>query len=83
LIIKWKFVLDCWNIRNDNEHDNEGDKIGRMKEKLSSEILWHIKSKANVIPTKYVNMSKMNLMELPIENLKIMVEQLKILKSTK
>jgi hypothetical protein len=31
--ITWKFVLNCWNIRNGMEHNSDGDPIGMKKGK--------------------------------------------------
>jgi ribonuclease HI len=74
----WKFVLLSWTIRNNVEHDNEGEPLKRRKEKLVEQIMWiksHIKEDKEY-PLK--NIKKEDIMSMPIENIAAMAEQIKI-----
>jgi hypothetical protein len=77
ITITWNLVLDCWYERNNWEHDNNGDKTTRLKEKRSDEIIWIIKTYPDDTPIQYLNITKDKLMDLLTENLDIMLEQLK------
>jgi ribonuclease HI len=81
IAITWNLVLDCWYERNNWEHDNNGDKTTRLKEKRSEEITWIIKTYPDDTPIQYLNITKEKLMDLPTENLDIMLEQLKKLRN--
>jgi hypothetical protein len=64
--IALSFMLECWYTRNNSEHDNKGDKVGRAKEKFAEEILWLIEKSHVKAPPQ----TKETLTELPQENLK-------------
>jgi hypothetical protein len=83
IVLTMKFILDCWYIRNKNEHHMEEDPIARLKTKLIEEILWIRDIVDGKIPAPLKEIKYEELIELPKENLLLMLEQLKNLKGTK
>jgi hypothetical protein len=79
--ITYKFVLESWYIQNKSEHETELNASGREKEKYTEEIQWLIKMKQDNIPQQFVIVTKEELLTLPKENLKMMIEQLKKINS--
>jgi hypothetical protein len=80
IIVKtWDFVRSSWKIRNDGEHDNNGDPLRKQKEKLIRKILW-CKTQINTFPNNYLrNLTAESLQGLPLENLKMTDSQFQIL----
>jgi hypothetical protein len=74
--LSWKFMLDCWYIRNECEHDTNGDPIGRAKEKMIEEIKWIVETKNDNIPVEIRKVAHAELIGQPRENLAMMLEQL-------
>jgi hypothetical protein len=79
--LTFRLVLDCWNERNNCEHDNHGDSNKRAKEKIVEKIQWEIGKNQEMVPDKYKELGNLTLMELPKENLGMMGEQLSNLKA--
>jgi hypothetical protein len=72
----WDFVLNSWFIRNDVEHnlDNKSNEIA--KRKLIERIMW-IKTKIDKdIERPYSKSTETDLIKLPSNNLRIMVDQI-------
>jgi hypothetical protein len=70
-------VLESWYTRNAHEHDTQGDPVLRRKEKISDQILW-MKSKVDkTFKNSWSQIEKQDLLKLPIENLNMMLEQIK------
>jgi hypothetical protein len=82
ITITWNFVLECWFERNCNEHDSKGDPITRAKQKMTDEIMWHMDQKEEEIPSQYLCTTTEELLLLPQQNLKIMLEQMKKVQNT-
>jgi hypothetical protein len=49
----------------------------RAKQKMADEIMWNMDQKQEVIPSQYVGTTKEELILLPQQNLKIMLEKMK------
>jgi hypothetical protein len=74
--LNWNLILDLWFTRNDKEHnlDNKSNEIA--KRKLTERILW-IKEKIDKsIDHPYQDSSSAELLKLPSNNLRIMIDQI-------
>jgi hypothetical protein len=71
LIVSMQFALDMWGIRNDIEHDTEGDPVKEKKRKLIEKILWGIKKIGKAINHPYEKSTFVELINLPLQNLQI------------
>jgi hypothetical protein len=77
----WKYVLESWYwyTRNNHEHDHLGDPIRRQKEMIVEEIVWRTEKIPNKHSHHCVKLSKPDLLPLPMENLLVMNEQIKMI----
>jgi hypothetical protein len=82
ILILWKFVYDCWNCRNEIEHDLTGDPVKAKKEKKILHIQWIVKNSKVCQKHSYYNEEKDNLIKLPLNNLQMMEHQLNNLAKT-
>jgi hypothetical protein len=74
------FFLDSWNSRNQIKHDNNGDPNLQSKKKIFEKIIWsreRIKIKNDIA---WLKLTREEVLELPMENLKMMDNQIKIFK---
>jgi RNase H len=84
LEIIWQFVLNCWTIRNNIEHDSDGDPERMKKLKLGEKLIWHKdKLKTEHKIEIYTDMHIDKLLNMPMANLQIMERQLESLYKTK
>jgi hypothetical protein len=74
----WNFVLNSWQIRNNIEHDNDGEPIKRSKEKIIERILWIQKQISPEKEHPFKHVTKEDIMRLPLENTVAMAEQIQI-----
>jgi hypothetical protein len=66
-----QFTLDMWEMRNDVEHDTEGEPIKEKKRKIIDKILWGIDQIGEAIQHPYEDSTYEELIELPLQNLQI------------
>jgi hypothetical protein len=66
-----QFALDMWGIRNNIEHDTDGDPVKEKKRKLIEKILWGIKKIGKAINHPYEKSTFVELINLPLQNLQI------------
>jgi hypothetical protein len=61
----WKFIIDCWKIRNNKEHDIEGHPTLKRKEKICDKFLW-MRNKGNIqnLNSPWIQSSREELLEL-------------------
>jgi Reverse transcriptase (RNA-dependent DNA polymerase) len=79
--ITWKFVLRNWTIRNDLEHDTNGDSELNKRNRLIAKILWN-KGRIVNFPNNYLmRLTQEQIKDLPIANLKMMDSQIQALRS--
>jgi hypothetical protein len=71
-------MLNCWTIRNNIEHDSDGD-LERMKKlKIGEKILWHQGQLKNEHKVEiYKDMTTDKVLNLTKSNLQIWERQLK------
>jgi hypothetical protein len=81
--ITWQFVLNCWNIRNNVEHDTEGDPVRMKKYKLSKKVIWHRDQLKEHKIDIYKDMHTDKLLNMPMANLQIIERQLESMYKTK
>jgi hypothetical protein len=74
--LTFKFVMECWYLRNKCEHDTLGDPESQSKEKLIEKLTWELERKRNQAPENYLKVQHEALMQLPKNNLSQMVEQI-------
>jgi hypothetical protein len=78
--IIWKFVMDMWKIRNDTEHNLDGQSNEIKKTKEIEQILWLIDNiKEYKTKHPYQNATEITLMNYPINNLQTMNLQMQTL----
>jgi hypothetical protein len=80
LTIIWKFVIDMWRQRNETEHNLDGETSKIAKRKEIEQILWIInavKEYKEIHP--YMNATEISLEKYPINNLKMMNQQMQTL----
>jgi hypothetical protein len=76
----YDFVLGVWTTRNESEHNTEGDQFKNQKDKLVDKIMWN-KSKVVNFPSSYLNgITKEQIQDLPLGNLKMLDSQIQTLK---
>jgi hypothetical protein len=74
--LNFKFVLEAWHARNENEHDTHGDPILRQKQKICEKIMWEISKIA--AGCNQLTMSKEEIMQLPQANLEMLLLQIQM-----
>jgi hypothetical protein len=80
IIVIWKFVTDMWRIRNDKEHNLDGNNKEIEKKKEGEQIKWIIKAlKEFDEEHPYMNITDDTLQKQPLQNIKNMNEQLQTL----
>jgi ribonuclease HI len=67
--LSMEFVLTAWEIRNDIEHDVDGDPLMAQKKKLVQKILWFISQIPSHIIPEYEDLYFEDLIYLPLPNL--------------
>jgi hypothetical protein len=82
ILILWKFVYECWQARNDTEHDVNGDPTRAKKEKILSHIQWLVETSDLCKQHACYQKEKNKLVELPLNNLLMMEHQLSNLAKT-
>jgi hypothetical protein len=76
IVVSWKFFLDIWRERNDNEHGNGNEANIKKKKKLVEKIKW-LKTKNRDLSSSYTNNEDtIDLTKLPMDNLLMMETQL-------
>jgi hypothetical protein len=76
IVVSWKFVMDIWKNRNENEHGDEATKVEKQKKKLVEKIKWLQKKNTDLNESYHeINIEK-DIMKLPINNLLMMEMQL-------
>jgi ribonuclease HI len=67
--LTWNFVLRTWTIRNELEHQTEGDAEQNQKDRLIDKIMW-TKRKLDNFPNNYLkNLIVAQIKDLPLANL--------------
>jgi hypothetical protein len=80
ILLTWEFVVDAWIARNQAEYSKEGDGQKRQKDKLISQILWYQKNNIrNNGTSMYNEINEETLRHQPIDNLQMMITQMKII----
>jgi hypothetical protein len=80
LAIIWKFIIDMWKIRNDKEHNLDGQSSEIKKTKEIEQIMWLIRNiKEYDVNHPYRDATEVTLTKYPLNNLKIMNTQLQTL----
>jgi hypothetical protein len=70
-------MLNCWTIRNNIEHDSDGDPERMKKYKIGEMIMWHqVQLKNEHKVEMFTDMTTDKLLNLPMSNLQIMERQL-------
>jgi hypothetical protein len=79
LNITWQYVIESWIIRNENEHEINGNQTYRQKEKAIEKLLW-LKSKIpNDMLHTYVNLDQKSLEKQPVNNINMIIEQISVI----
>jgi ribonuclease HI len=79
-VFVWRFVIDMWRIRNEQEHNLDGKKLEIAKTKETEQIMWLIKEiKTFEEQHPYMNITKEKLKNHPLSNIQNMNEQLQTL----
>jgi hypothetical protein len=80
IVLAMQYALDAWQIRNDIEHDTEGDPNKTKKIKLIEKIVWSIDQIGNAVKHPYAELEYDELIEMPTQNLQMMAEYLNVKK---
>jgi hypothetical protein len=81
--LAWEFTLSAWFARNNVEHDNDNNPVLRSKMKLIEQIMW-TKTKTEQHRThQYTDLQGTELLELPLDNLHMILENLESMKIRK
>jgi hypothetical protein len=80
IVLAMQFALDAWQIRNDIEHDLDGDPTTTKKKKIIEKIVWSIDQIGDAVKLPYAEMEYAELIALPAQNLQMMAEYLNVKK---
>jgi hypothetical protein len=81
--LTWEFILSSWFARNETEHNKNNNPILQAKTKLVEQIEW-IKTKiGNFQSNPYETTTQEELMDLPIDNLHMILDNILSLQGRK
>jgi hypothetical protein len=80
----FNFTIESWYARNEMEHDKLGDPTLRIKDKMSDQIKWELKQLSeSENEDVWTKITKEQLLEMPKENLEMMLIQIQMKKNRK